>query len=267
MRRALLIISLISLMLSCGPRIKDLDYAPRSLDFANHSWWVKTGPERQGPGDNFYHYRNAWVDWFGNLHLQVKKRNQLWTCAEIYSEESMGYGRYKITVDAELGDLDPNLVFGFFTWDPTNFEAQANSELDIEFSRWGYPLASRVLHYSVHPVSLQKLFLERFRSSNANPKNWNGVSTHVIEWRDTSVSFYSYPGENPDRVIEYFHYSHKNPPRKKGKDGQHSEAITVPKPGENSQARLNLWIFGDSDAPLEQKGVEVIIKDFSYEPF
>lgn len=268
MHRALSILFLLALAISCGPKVQDLDYLPRSLKFADREWWIKSGPEAQGPGNNFYHYRNAWVDWAGKLHLKVAKRGDVWTCGEVYTKENLAYGRYQITVDADLGELDANLVFGFFTWDPVNFESQANSEIDIEFSRWGYPLAPRVLHYSVHPVSLQKLFLERFQSSNSNPKNWNGRSTHVIEWRDTSVTFYSYKGANKDlSLLEKFHYNIQNPPRRKGREGVHSEAITVPKPGANNQARLNLWIFGENNSPLNTKGAEVVIRDFQFEPY
>lgn len=268
MLRSLSFIVLVSFFAACGPKVADLDYAPRSLNFANREWWVKTGPEIQGPGNNFFHYRNAWVDWAGNLHLKVFKRGDFWTCGEVYSKENLGYGRYEITVDGDLGDLDANLVFGFFTWDPSNFEHQANSEIDIEFSRWGYPLAPRVLHYSVHPVSMQKLFLERFQSSNSNPKNWNGRSKHVIEWRDTSVTFYSYKGPEKElKLLEKFHYSIKNPPRRKGQDGVFSEPIRVPKPGPNNQARLNLWIFNDTKSPLNAKSAEVIIRDFQFEAY
>ncbi len=242
------------------------DYMPRSIKFSEREWWIKSSPEIQGPGNNIFDRRNVWVDWSGKLHLKVNEQDGRWTCAEIYSKDTLGYGRYKIVLDANLGELDPNLVFGFFTWDPHEFENHANSEIDIEFSRWGYPLAPRVLHYSVHPVSLQKLFLERFQSSNTNPKNWNGLSTHIIEWRDTSVSFYSYKGEE-EELLEHFHFSNANPPRKKGKSGKFSEPIGVPRPGKNTQARINLWLFGDSNQPLYGKDGEVIIREFSYEPF
>lgn len=245
-----------------GPR----DYMPRSIKFADREWWVKASPEIQGPGNNIYHHRNTWVDWAGHLHLKVNEQDKRWTCAEVYSKESMGYGRYKIEVEGHLGDLDPNVVFGFFTWDPDGFENQANSEIDIEFSKWGYPLAPRVLHYSVHPVSLQKLFLERFQSSNTNAQNWNGRSTHIIEWRDTSISFFSYKGKE-EELLESFHYSFNNPPRRKGVEGNFSEPITVPKPGPNNQARLNLWVFGTNEGPYYGKDCEVIIRDFSYEAF
>lgn len=242
------------------------NYSMSSIAFSDREWWVKSSPEIQGPGENIFDRHNVWVDWAGNLHLKVNEREGRWTCAEIYSKDTLSYGRYKIVIKGQLGDIDPNLVFGFFTWDPEAFEDQANSEIDIEFSRWGYPLAPRVLHYSVHPVSLQKLFLERFQSSGSDPEIWNGLSSHIIEWRDTSISFYSYRG-NEEELIEKFHFSNQNPPRIKGKAGAFSKAITIPKPGNNTQARLNLWLFGSNDRPLYGKDGEVIIKEFSYEAY
>jgi len=260
----LLVLILVS---ACRSRNHGSSHGPKSLNFADREWWIKSSPEIQGPGNNLFHHRNSWVDWAGHLHLQVAKRKGQWTCAEVFSKDHMGYGRYEITVDGEFGDIDPNLVFGFFTWNPDNFESQANSEIDIEFSKWGYPLAPRVLHYSVHPVSLEKLHLERFRSGNVRPEFWNGRSRHVIEWRDTSVTFSSYLDIVPDGPVSTYHYSFNNPARVKGKEGERSAPITVPQPGENNQVRFNFWIFGEADAPLSQKGSEVIIRDFKYEAF
>lgn len=264
--RGLLFVFLLFLLNACGNRLGQSDYMPRELKFSDHQWWIKSSPEIQGPGNNIYHHRNVWVDWLGHLHLKVNEQEGKWSCAEIYSKEKLGYGRYKIVVDAQLGDLDPNLVFGFFTWNPEDFKSLANSEIDIEFSRWGYPLAPRVLHYSVHPVSLQKLFLERFQSSNSNPKNWNGLSSHIIEWRDTSISFYSYRGDE-EALLEEFHFSNVNPPRVKGKQGEFSDPVTIPQPGDHTQVRLNFWIFGDNESPLYGADGEVIIHSFSYEAY
>ncbi len=260
------LILLLGLSLGACSLQKHLDYLPRSVEFADREWWIKSSPEIQGPGNNVFHHRNVWVDWSGKLHLKVNEVEGRWTCAEVFTKDTLGYGRYRMVINGEMGELDPNLVFGFFTWDPDGFENQANSEIDIEFSKWGFPLAPRVLHYSVHPVSLQKLFLERFQSSNSNPKKWNGLSTHIIEWRDTSISFFSYKGLE-EELLESFHYSFNNPPRQKGKEGQFSKAITVPKPGLQNQARLNLWIFGDNEQPLFGKDAEVIIEDFSFEAY
>jgi len=267
-RNSIFSILLLFGLLACGPKRRHREYMPHSLHFAHRDWWIKSSPEFQGPGSNVFSYRNVWVDWQGHLHLKVKEKDNRWTCAEVYTKDSLGYGRYEMEVEGPLGDLDPYLVFGFFTWDPHTFEDQANSEIDIEFSRWGFPLAPRVLHYSVHPVSLQKLFLERFQSSNSNPQNWNGRSRHIMEWRDTSITFYSYRINHGDEeLLESFHYSFKNPPRKKGIEGQFSEAITVPKPGESNQARFNLWILGAKGAPLKERETEIVIRDFRYQAY
>jgi hypothetical protein len=245
------------------------DSTKKTITFAKRTWEVKDAPYRHGPGNNIFNDNGIWVDWFGKLHLRLDRQDSVWYCAEVFTQDTLGYGRYEISIEGAFGEMDPYLVFGFFTWNPESFSQEANSEIDIEFSRWGYPLASRVLHYSVHPVSLQKLFLERFQSSNSDPKNWNGRSTHVIEWRDTSISFYSYKGPNTNvqNLLESFEYSFKNPPRSKGVNGNRSAAITVPEPGKQTQARINFWILNNNRKPLYEKAAEIIIHDFKYEAF
>ena len=45
----------------------------------------------------------------------------------------------RFEVQGPIGDLDPNVVLGLFTW--SDDPAYDHRELDIELARWGNPLA------------------------------------------------------------------------------------------------------------------------------
>ena len=61
-----------------------------------------------------------------------------WHCAEVRLTESLGYGRYAVTLTSGLNALDPQVVVGLFTYD-LNDPSHHHREIDIGFSRWGGP--------------------------------------------------------------------------------------------------------------------------------
>jgi hypothetical protein len=242
-----------------------------SFQFAGYQWKTKIGEERQGPGNNIFSAQatNLRVDWRGYLHLNIRPGDSLWYSTEIICQTPMGYGRYEIEIKGSLSNLDPHSVLGFFTWDPKNFSSQANSEIDIEFSKWGYPLSPSLLYYTAHPVSNGKLNLERMYKSPHAASQWDGISTHVIEWRDSSITWSSYCGKEAvlENRTDYFHYSSRNKKRLKKLGAAESEAISVPKPGTQTSARINYWLMNGKDQPFSGKCPEIIIRDFSFEAY
>lgn len=240
------------------------------ISFADRQWEVKQGDYPRGPGANFFGYEknNLYLDWRGNLHLRLHQEEGKWYCVEINSLDTLGYGSYQFKIESRFSAFDPKMVLGLFTWDHHSFETQANSELDIEFSRWNYPLASSIMHYSVHPIALERLHLERSYASKRSAQELDGRSLHIIEWRDTSVNFYSYRGYEAvaEAELDHWHYSFQNPARQKSIAGKRSDAITVPKPGGGTQVHINLWILGPKKE-LDIPPPEVILRDFKFEPY
>lgn len=241
------------------------------MEFAGYQWKTKKGDYRQGPGNNKFSAanKNVRVDWRGHLHLNIHPVDSLWYSAEVICDETMTYGRYEIELEARLSDLDPYSVLGFFTWDPNNQSNQANSEIDIEFSKWGFPLSPSLLYYTVHPISRGQLNLERMYKSPHSSDHWNGISTHVIEWRDTSITWSSYQGKEAilEKRTDFFHYSFRNKKRQIKMGEENSTAISVPQAGEETSARINYWLMGGKDQPLSGQCPEIIIRDFSYQPY
>ena len=81
--------------------------------------------------------RRAWTDDSGAMHLRIAKSGQDWTCAEVSSTRSLGYGTYQFVV-RHTSHLEPAAVFGMFTWDYASAE-QNNREMDIEIGSCGWP--------------------------------------------------------------------------------------------------------------------------------
>lgn len=241
-----------------------------TIEFANRKWQVKGGDFRRGPGNNYFgtSSKNLYTDQKGHLHLKLHQEKDRLYSVEINTVDTLGHGKYSFSLESKFYQFQPQVVLGLFTWDHSSFNEEANSEIDIEFSKWGYPLASSFMHYSVHPVALERLHLERTYSSKLGRNMLSGPSHHVIEWRDSSVTFYSYKGLEPDeeKLLERFHYSFKNPPRQKSVEGKRSKGIQVPKPGKGVQAHINLWVAGPNKE-LTGPMPEVIIRGFSFEAY
>jgi hypothetical protein len=257
---------------SCAFRTPLKSENRKIISFAGYEWTIKQGSERQGPGNNHFsaERRNIWIDLRGHLHLNIApNQDSIWNSVEIYCLEQMGYGRYEFEIKAPLSQLDPFSVLGLFTWDPKSFRSQANSEIDIEFSKWGYPLSPSLLYYTVHPVSSGTLNLERMYKSPLKSSTWNGISTHLIEWRDTSISWSSYTGKEAleKNRTDHFHYSFKNKKRLKKIGKESSNTISVPMPGNETSARINYWLMNGKNEPFGVECPEIIIRDFSFEAY
>ncbi|MDP2791636.1 MAG: hypothetical protein Q8O15_07770 [Rectinemataceae bacterium] len=59
----------------------------------------------------------VWVDGEGRLHLMLQNRAGVWTASELMAKKDAGYGIYSFDVEGSVHDLDPNIVFGYFSWD------------------------------------------------------------------------------------------------------------------------------------------------------
>ena len=71
----------------------------------------------------------------GILRLAITRTRGRWTCAEIQSVQSFGYGRYTFVVNSDLAHLDPWVVLGLFTY--ADDRSRAHNEIDIEVAKWG----------------------------------------------------------------------------------------------------------------------------------
>jgi hypothetical protein len=209
----------------------------RSLAPPWNDWWIKKSVGRVGPDTNYFNERNAFVDSLDRLHLRMARRpDGRFDCAEVINKNSIGYGRYVWQIEGGIGRLDSNIVLGLFTWD--NAAREYNSEIDIEFSRWGMRTDSNA-QYVVQP-----------HTDTSRIRKWIfpltlDSSTHCFDWQPNSVSFKSARGFSNDcsgSLLFSWTYTGSN--------------IPVPR---NAKRRMNLWLV-QTRAPRDTASVEIVIR-------
>ncbi|MFN8776335.1 MAG: glycoside hydrolase family 16 protein [Flavobacteriales bacterium] len=272
-RRALPFLLLGILMaISCHQSEPD-DVLGRKGDIVHFSgllWDVKSG--FNGPGPNHFSkaYKNVWVDELGYLHLSILRGDDgQWYSSEVISQDTMGYGTYAFTIQADPLQFASNVVLGLFTWDNNTFYEQANSEVDIEFSKWGNEDDIYPLTMSVQPVFFGTYYPERSHEAVVNPAYIQGVSTHVFHWTDTLITWASYRGTDFRNAAPFatWEFGLDNPPRIKYENGLASLPVVIPAPGSTTNARMNFWTLAYlANGPSNGMEHEVVIQRFEYIP-
>jgi len=241
------------------------------VTFAGRKWDVKWGLEPMGPGPNMFSrlYDDVWVDENGWLHLTIAEHDGVWYSSEVVGQDNLGYGTYKWTIQADPMSFSENVVFGLFTWDNNTFYTDGNSEVDIEFAKWGDTLSTTPTTFSVQPVAFGgQYFAERTRERSIAEEDLRGVTTHTFTWTDTLITWASYKGDKAEGTpLATWDFDLNHPPRVKTDGGQSSLPIVIPAPGETTNARMNLWTLPYSTiGPNNQLEHEVVIRDFQYNP-
>ncbi|HUM45310.1 MAG TPA: glycoside hydrolase family 16 protein [Chitinophagales bacterium] len=248
-----------------------------ALNFSGYTWTVRNSNNtQQGPGGNYFSPKNTvvFVDANGDLHLKILKNNKKWLCSEVYMQQATGYGKYIFTTKGNLESYDKKIVAGLFTWDNFNYQSQANSELDVEFARWGIGNNTDVMSYSVQPTR-GGVYTERaFIPTSDLVYDVQGYTTHIIDWNASRVKFESHSGEDTTiaTLTHSFVFDTNNPPRTANEGGVISDPIVIPAPGSDTRPHINFWLFdangnGKGDAPSNGLNAELVIHKFQYIPY
>lgn len=218
----------------------------KTLTFAGRNWTVRPNGIG-GPRNNRWCERNAFVDAKGRLHLKLTKtRTGGWCAAEVHTTERMGFGTYQWQIDSRVDLLDRNVVFGLFNYPPPEVGPDATNEIDIEFTKWGYE-DNENLNYTLFPKGAGI----PYRTKGFHMKLEGTSSTHRFIWSAKDIRFQATQGhhdDNPSPIADWT-YAPKNPRRL---------IPTAPMP-----IYMNLW---RTEAPSNDKPVEVIISDFQFTP-
>jgi hypothetical protein len=238
--------------------------------FAGRTWDVKSSEQPVGPGPNYFsnYYNDVWVDEYGWLHMHIAEHDGIWYSSEVVGRDTVGYGTYTFTVQADPMSFAENVVFGLFTWDDSTFFTDGNSEVDIEFSKWGDTLSNTPLTYSVQPVSFGAFYPERTKEVFFDLNQLNGVTTHQFRWSPEIIEWKSFAGTSTNGpVISQWNFDQNHPPRIKFEGGNASAPIIIPSPGNHTNVRINLWCLPYSfPGPNNKRAHEVIVRDFTYSP-
>jgi len=250
-------------------------------------WNVKhTGDGIWGPGPNHWSADHVRVE-DGALKLRLAKDAEgVWRCAEVTSTEAIGYGRYVFVIEPMatvwtagepqqigLAELDPKVVLGLFTYDSMTFATAANSELDIEYSRWDR-VETPPLLFTVQPGGPR--YPER-HLAGVVPDTGGAPLYHVIDWSPQAVEFVTGTaieddGEwrlDPDRPTLALRYVGADHPPRRVYDRERQEwsaDIRVPHPSPTTRLHLNLWLFRGQPPGGEWAAMEVTVRAVMIEP-
>ena len=221
----------------------------RRIQFSGYEWNVKNSPVRTAPGDNFFSNasESVFVDGRGALHLKLRRAGGAWQAAEVVLARSLGYGTYRFELETRIDALDSNVVAGFFTW--SDRPEYSHREIDVEFSRWGAPLAGTNAQYVVQPPREQSM--HRFLAAQTGD-----YSSHRILWEPDAVSFDSRHG-HPEEGMPFDLLSPMAPAwTYRGED--------VPRAG-GERFRMNLYLYR-GEAPRDGRDVELVLRSFTFLP-
>jgi hypothetical protein len=218
-----------------------------SLWFSGYRWFVKDSESPTGPGPNWFSSdgRNVWVDAGGNLHLRITRREGRWQCAEVFTADTLGYGRYTFTLASRVDLLDKQVVLGLFTYaDAPDYH---HREIDIEFSQWGQGDIANA-QYVVQPWE-NASNIHRFELTLNGP-----FSNHGFDWRAERVEFWSThgrPSDTPAYEIAFWIAD--------------SDTLAIPPAGEEGRVHINLWLLNGRQ-PSNGQDAEVVVESFRFEP-
>jgi hypothetical protein len=207
----------------------------RVIDFSGYRWNVKQA-DRAGPGPNDFSdsESNVRVDDEG-LHLRIDQRAGRWYCAEVFSQQSLGYGSYTYQVSSRVDAFDVQTVFSGFVYE------SLTREIDIEFSKTLARPGNA--QFVVQPFSRPGNVF-RFTIGAVQP------TSHRFVWRPDRIEFVSWrglePDPNPATTLSAWTY--------RGPD--------IPPPG--AGMRFNAWLF-DGRPPAGGRGDEVVVRSFRHE--
>jgi len=86
----------------------------------------------------------------GTLHLHVKNVSQVWHCAGLYTNDSLGYGVYEWDIDSSVNSVNSAYGFGFYTYGGPSPEY----EIDYaEFGHWGNIVNGTKIKFTMQPIS------------------------------------------------------------------------------------------------------------------
>lgn len=222
----------ISFVLSFFFAVLPVHATGRTVEFSGYNWAVKSG--YYGPGPNYWtdNQEDVFVDQSGALHLKVIQRDGVWRSSEVWLPSSLGYGTYEFDISSRVDQLDTQIVAAPFLYqDDTH-------EIDIEYSRWGYPQNSNTW-YNIQPFSIagnQKKF---------TTIQGSGPITARIEWSSDKIILSTMQNGLPLSTWLYTGANNFAP----GKERVH----------------INFWMY-EAKPPQSGESQELVVRAFRFIP-
>jgi hypothetical protein len=210
----------------------------QTLDFAGFKWKTKNGYDF--PGKNYWRDDNVSVDEKGFLHLKIRKIDDVWTTAEVFSVEEFSYGTVSFEVIGSLQNLDKNVVLGLFQYPTSKSKADGAGEIDIEFAKWGNEKGKIGNFTAVSDKNNNFSLTDKFDfSSDQN------LTLHTFERTSKSVFFQSF--QAADSLTPFHKWKFEN---------ENISKIPLP-------IHINFWLFR-AQPPSNLQDAEIIIKSVKF---
>ena len=211
-----------------------------SLKFSGYDWGVRMIASDKGGIYNLYDPANAWTDASGALHMQIKKKANKWSCAEIFLNRALGYGTYSVTV-RDTSHLEPAAVFSMFTYDEWA-SMERSREMDVEVHGRGDTSNKDNAQYAIQPFySPGNLF------AFPTPP---GTLTYVLRWEPGRATFKTFRGSATGAGAQLA--------------SEHEFTTAIPGPGK-AKLRLIFFVVASDKYPM-QRPSEVVVEKFEYLP-
>ncbi|MES1209113.1 MAG: glycoside hydrolase family 16 protein [Pseudomonadota bacterium] len=224
--------------------------AASTITWGGIQWNVKSGTE-MGPGPNVWSADNVFVDGSGDLHLAITNAGGTWTCAEVSTGATYGFGTYQWQVTTSVANLDPNVVLGLFVYGPLALGPDGTHEIDVEYARFGSADADSGRWTNWPNV----LATPSLTARSSYPLALAGVpgTTSRFSWRATEIAFSTLAGFQPagsnSNTIQSWTYRPADP-------GTTISQAAMP-------VHMNLWLY-EGAPPTDGRGVEVVIHSFNF---
>ncbi len=234
-------------------------------NWMGYTWDFQNG-EPAGGGTLIAYKRNMAVDSNGYLHVNVRKKGNTFTDAEMYTRNLFNFGTFQwVLQGTNYYKMDPPLVLGLFTYGPNaGVGVDGENEIDIEFSNWdGTGVPNQVADFTVYPstgngtddqIDHEVDFYVRTPETD--------TTTARFVWSSTSVEFYLMAGTVPvnQPVTDVFHHWTYD-----GTNTVHGVTTTDPLkwiPQDPCPVDINLWNF----IGLPTHTWDIVVQEFDYLP-
>ncbi|HEX8955809.1 MAG TPA: DUF4214 domain-containing protein [Burkholderiaceae bacterium] len=216
------------------------------LVFSGYTFNVRSGSG--GPGPNTWSANNAWVDANGFLHLKIAYSGGQWSAAEVYTNQSLGFGTYQFKVVGHPEIMDQNVVLGLFPYTTPAIGPDGTNEVDIEFATWGGQ-QSQHGNWTVWPATAGYSDTTHAFDMSGN----TGWSTHRFTWGARQIGFQALAGLTDTDAGQYASWTFA--------PANYASLI----PQNAIPLHMNLWLF-QGQAPADGAQVEMVISEFKFTP-
>ncbi len=219
------------------------------IDWCGHTWTVTEGGMAGVAKGNT---ANVSVDPNGYLHMRIVNREGTYTAAEIFSTEQLGFGTYQWQIAGDFDKMDKSTVLGLFPYGPkAGIGADAENEIDIEFSKWNDTCHGCNADFTFYPATGNKGLGPMEDNFTINLKGETLVTAR-IEWSSTRIVGTIMSGAQPitttQNVLQTLTFA---PPDYTARIPQ----VAMP-------LGMNLWCFKEIPASDQ----EVVIRKFQFVP-